>query len=210
MAKSLSRQQNRLAQRARIVRATLDICRTKGLAYASLNTIAARAKVAKGVVLYYFGSKENLIKTAFQSVAEGARERLIAAVAACQDQPAPAQIDALIDTLLDPQRYNFADFAAYLDFTAHAAHVPQLGKIEDTANEQFALVMEQALAPARAQGLIRPVSAEESVIVLRALEEGLKLQWLMTRDKQQLPKLRELCRSAFYRYLGLVPETDAA
>lgn len=206
MARAASRQQNRLAQRARIVRATLDICRTKGLTHASLNAIAARAKVAKGVVLYYFGSKENLIKAAFQSVADDALKRLTTAVAGWTDRSPLAQIDALIDTLLDPQRYNFTDFAAYLDFVAHAAHVPQLGKIDDAANAQFARLLDQVLTPARAQGLIRPVSAEDSVKVLRALEEGLKLQWLMTRDASQLPGLRDLCRATFHRYLGL--ETD--
>lgn len=202
MAKAVSRHQNRLDQRARIVRATLDICRTTGLANASLTAIAARAKVAKGVVLYYFGSKENLIKTAFQTIADGALERLSAAVAACADQPPPAQLDALIDTLLDPQRYNFTDFAAYLDLTAHAAHASKLSVVDDTANDQFAALFEQACAPARAQGLIRPVNTAESVMVLRALEEGLKLQWLMTRNVKQLPQLREVCRTAFYRYLG--------
>lgn len=208
MASSLSRQQNRLNQQARIVRATLDICRTKGLAHASLNAIAARAKVAKGVVLYYFGTKENLIKSAFQSLADGSIERLTAAVAAHMDQPPPAQIDALIDTLLDPQRYNFTDFAAYLDFAAHAAHVPKLAAVDDKANEQFAAIFEMALAPARVQGLIRPVSAIESVSVLRALEEGLKLQWLLQHDATQLPYLRELCRTAFFRYLGLASSDE--
>lgn len=202
MTKPSSRQQNRLDQRARLIRATLDICRTKGLANASLNAISARAKVAKGVVLYYFGTKDGLIKAAFQSVADGAVERLTAAVAACADQSPPAQIDAMIDTMLDPERYNFTDFAAYLDFAAHAAHAPQLAAVDDQANEQFAALVEAALAPARAQGLIRPVSAIESVMVLRALEEGLKLQWLMVRDVAQLPRLRDLCRTAFYGFLG--------
>lgn len=65
------------AQRRRhIIGCTIDVLVRDGVAGTSLSRVAAEAKVAKGIICYYFGSKDGL----FDAVLASVRERMVTAV----------------------------------------------------------------------------------------------------------------------------------
>jgi len=64
-------------KRQRILDAALDEFALKGFKLASTNTIAANAQIGKGMLFYYFGSKEELFNFLCEYTVEFARDRYI-------------------------------------------------------------------------------------------------------------------------------------
>ncbi|MGV3575368.1 MAG: TetR/AcrR family transcriptional regulator [Devosia sp.] len=65
------------AQRRRhIINCTITVLAHYGVAGTSLSRVASEAKVAKGIICYYFGSKDGL----FDAVLASVRERMVVAV----------------------------------------------------------------------------------------------------------------------------------
>lgn len=64
-------------KQARIVKAALVEFATKGFKRASTNAIAQRAQIGKGMLFYYFGSKEELLEFLCQYTLEFARNNYI-------------------------------------------------------------------------------------------------------------------------------------
>jgi TetR/AcrR family fatty acid metabolism transcriptional regulator len=60
------------ARRAQIIECTIEAIASLGMAQASLAQIAARAGISKGVISYYFGSKDALIDQVVAEIYEAA------------------------------------------------------------------------------------------------------------------------------------------
>jgi TetR/AcrR family fatty acid metabolism transcriptional regulator len=60
------------ARRAQIIECTIETIASLGHAQASLAQIAARAGISKGVISYYFGSKDALIDQVVAEIYEAA------------------------------------------------------------------------------------------------------------------------------------------
>lgn len=73
MMKSLEAQRRR-----HIIDCTIIVLVRDGVAGTSLSRVAAEAKVAKGIICYYFGSKDGL----FDAVLDRVRNRMVAAIVA--------------------------------------------------------------------------------------------------------------------------------
>ena len=92
------------ARRAQLVEATLKEVSDKGFSNVTLEDIAARAGLSKGVALYYFASKEELFLAAFERSIGALRERLRVAIGTA---PNPVEkIQAVIQTIFVSARCN--------------------------------------------------------------------------------------------------------
>src|SRR5438105_6939412 len=60
------------ARRAQIIECAIETIATLGYAQASLAQIAKRAGISKGVITYYFASKEELIEQVVQGISTAA------------------------------------------------------------------------------------------------------------------------------------------
>lgn len=82
------------ARRAQIVEATVNVLADEGFAAASLTGIARKAGVSKGLILYYFDSKDDLLRQVlFETVGSLAEATLDSLDL---DRPAPDVLRALI------------------------------------------------------------------------------------------------------------------
>lgn len=63
-----SRREQADARRAQLVKVTLDLFVERGIEHVTMAEVAARAKVAPGLLYYYFGSKEGLLSAVFAAV----------------------------------------------------------------------------------------------------------------------------------------------
>ncbi|PFG18638.1 TetR/AcrR family transcriptional regulator [Serinibacter salmoneus] len=93
------------ARRAQIIDGAIDVIAERGYHAASLASIAARAGVAKSALLYYFDSKDALLRQVLEEVFAEIEKRVEAAVAAQSD--AAARLMAYASTYLqmvDEQR----------------------------------------------------------------------------------------------------------
>ncbi len=92
---ALPRTQSRDARRARMMEATIESLAEKGFSRTTVTDVAARAGTSHGLVLFHFGSKENLLAETLDFLTEEYRVNWQSALAAAGKAP-EAQIRALI------------------------------------------------------------------------------------------------------------------
>ena len=172
----------------------------RGVERVPLQEIAAAAGVSKGVVLYHFRTKENLILTMMRWVLDQAADRIRHAMA--RSQLPESKVLAMIDAIFLGPQVNRHFYLTYLDLVDHAARVDSFGRLSATfrsiVNALYAEVIDQGVA----EGAFQPRDPGEAAAVVRAVIEGLFLQWLQEEDwAQRHGWYRETCKRAVLAYL---------
>jgi TetR/AcrR family transcriptional regulator, fatty acid metabolism regulator protein len=188
-------------RRLSLLKAAFREVAEKGFSEVTLDDIARRAGVSKGVTLYYFDSKEDLFLELFAWLIDSIGERMKDAVAAVDDPV--AKIRALVALIFPSPSKNRAFFRAYVDFCGLAAR-----------NEIFREVGERFYAGCREidgaiveEGMRRGVfvlrDAREVASTMRAIFDGLMLQWLTEKDPDAtFEQYRERCQRELLGYLA--------
>jgi TetR/AcrR family fatty acid metabolism transcriptional regulator len=189
------------AKQERLIRHTYRLIGVKGMQRMTLQEVAESAGVSKAVVIYYFKTKENLVLRTMRWVLAQVALRVSAAIAA---PPTPEEkVGAMIDAIfVDPLR-NRDFYLAYTDLIAHAARNDRFNELSITfrsiVNGQYAEVIQSGVDG----GAFVVASVDEAAKGVRALIDGLFLQWLEEEDWQSLhPAYKALCTRAVLAYLG--------
>ena len=202
-AAALSEPERRLA----LLKAAFREVAEKGFSEVTLDDIARRAGVSKGVTLYYFDSKEDLFRELFGWLIDSIHARMREAVGAEEDPV--AKLKALVALIFPSPSRNRAFFRAFVDFSGVAAR-----------RETFRVVNERFYAGCREidggiveEGIRRGVftarDANEAGSTMRAIFDGLMLQWLSEPDLEAtFEKYRERCERELLRYLQPLQATD--
>jgi AcrR family transcriptional regulator len=183
-----------------LLRSTYRVLAERGLQQLSLQHVAEQAGVSKGILLYYFGSKENLILATMRWVLVRVAERIRSAVfrATTTEEKVTAMLDAIF---IDP-RANRDFYLVLLDLLSTAARLDRFDEISatfrTTVNGVYAHIIEQGIA----QGTFHITDASEAAAVVRGIIDGLFLQWLQEPDREALHgRTRETCKRAVLAYL---------
>ncbi|HEY8325447.1 MAG: TetR/AcrR family transcriptional regulator [Ktedonobacterales bacterium] len=88
-------------RRQQILEAALDLFAEQGLAGATSKDIAERAEVTHGLIYFYFKTKEELYKAAFEYALKRALEQLDLAAIAQSDEPPEEALTPLLTRFLD-------------------------------------------------------------------------------------------------------------
>ena len=172
----------------------------KGLAEVTLDDIARRASVSKGVTLYYFSSKEDLFRRLFAWLVDSVHERMREAVASTGG---PLEgLRALVAITFPSPSKNRAFFRAFIDFCGLAARRDAfrevLGHFYRGCREIDREIVREGIR--RGDFFVRDVEAAASTV--RAIFDGLMMQWLAESDLEgSFPAYRERCELELYRYL---------
>ncbi len=184
------------ARRAQLIRATFQEVSEKGFDVVTLDDIAARAGVSKGVALYYFDSKEDLFLAAFERSINALRDRLRAAI---QAAPGPVEkVRAVIHTTFVSAKDNRNFYRAYLDFLGMGTRHPRFQQLNSLFYKQCVGMETEIIEAGIRQGVFRP---EADPAVPRAIFDGLMLQWLFD-DPGSFGNYRSRCEEAVLQYLG--------
>src|SRR6266545_6763382 len=114
-----------------LVRSAYRVMTQQGGHRLSLQDVADEAGVSKGMVLYYFKTKENLYLTVMRWALERTEARIRKGVGAADD-PREA-IAALVDAVFVGAEQNRDFYLLYLDLVEHAARVPSFGQLSVVA-----------------------------------------------------------------------------
>ncbi|HKA35543.1 MAG TPA: TetR/AcrR family transcriptional regulator [Thermoanaerobaculia bacterium] len=172
----------------------------KGFSNVTLEDIAARAGVSKGVTLYYFSSKEDLFRELFGWLIDSIHERMREAVAAVEDPV--EKVRALVALIFPSPSKNRAFFRAYVDFCGLAARREAFRVIDERfyagCREVDSGIVEEGIR----RGVFLPRDPDAAASTLRAIFDGLMLQWLAEKDPEaSFEKYRERCESELLNYL---------
>jgi AcrR family transcriptional regulator len=175
-SRRLTREDKRLANRARILQAARNVFAQHGYHGATIGEIAAEAGLSNGAVYYNFANKEDL----FLALLDQWRAELIAAVQAAAGRPGsggPAhsfqdEMRHVIGTLNRGREWRLLLF----EFVTYAARNPDFRERFAAGRQNFTAALAAALADRLAAHRLQPVVPPEQLAVLvSALVNGLAL-----------------------------------
>ncbi|HKD11795.1 MAG TPA: TetR family transcriptional regulator C-terminal domain-containing protein [Thermoanaerobaculia bacterium] len=172
----------------------------KGFSDVTLEDIADRAGVSKGVTLYYFDSKEDLFRSLFAWLIDSIQDRMRQAVAE-EDQPVE-KIRALVALIFPSPSRNRAFFRAYVDFCGLAARREAFRQVGERFYANCREIDRGIVEDGMRRGVFTVRDPAEAASTLRAIFDGLMLQWLMERDQEATFQVyRERCERELLNYL---------
>jgi AcrR family transcriptional regulator len=177
------------AKQEEMLRLVYRLLATKGLNRTSLQDVADAAGMSKANVVYHYKTRENLVLTTMQWVLERVAARVVEATASAvgRDEKIRAMIDAIF---LDPQR-NRDFYVVYAELIAHSSRNGKFAAL----NGWFREIVTGQYAAVIGSTDVRPEQGvAESAMVVRALIDGLFLQWLEEPDWQaRHGEYKDLC-----------------
>lgn len=185
-----------------LIRTTYQAISEQGVHRVSLQEIADRAGVSKGIILYHFKTKDQLILRTMEWVLSRNAERIRQAIAG--EQSPRRQVTVMIDVIfLDPDA-NRRYYLTYLDVLDHAARVAEFGKMTATFRSIINALYTVVIRNGVDGGVFSVVDVDEASTTMRAIIDGLFLQWLQEDDwKGTHAGYQEHCERAVLTYLGV-------
>jgi len=165
------------ARQEEVLRVAYRLMATKGMHRMTLQDVADAAGMSKANVVYHYGTKENLVLTTMQWVLERVAARVVEATSSAvgRDEKIRAMIDAIF---LDPLRNR--DF--YLVYAELIAHSSRNGRFAEVNRGFREIVTGQYAAVIGGTNGGSAKDVAEAAMVVRALIDGLFLQWLEEPD----------------------------
>jgi AcrR family transcriptional regulator len=168
----------------------------------SLREIAGDAGVSKALLLYHFGSKDNLLLAAMKWAVERTEQRIRERLEATSD--APDQISALVDAIFVGPEANRDFYTFYLDLVEHVARVPGFGSLSPMLDDIINGLYSEVVRAGIGQGAFEVSDVAEIARDMRAVIEGTFVQWIQTPDwRDNHAEWKEGCRQALLRLLGV-------
>jgi TetR/AcrR family fatty acid metabolism transcriptional regulator len=156
-----------------VLRVAYRLMAAKGMHRMTLQDVADAAGMSKANVVYHHKTKEDLVLTAMQWVLERVAARVVEATSSAvgREEKIRAMIDAIF---LDPQR-NRDFYIVYAELIAHSSRNGRFaalnGWFREIVTGQYAAVIGSTNGRSKK-------AVAESAMVVRALIDGLFLQWL--------------------------------
>jgi len=187
-------------RRLTLLKAAFREVAEKGFSEVTLDDIARRAGVSKGVTLYYFDSKEELFRELFSWLIDSIHGRMREAVA--KEQDPIARVRALVALIFPSPSKNRAFFRAFVDFCGLAARREPFREV----NERFYAGCREIDGGIVEDGMRRGVfvlrDPKEAGSTMRAMFDGLMMQWLSEKDPEAtFGAYRERCERELLHYL---------
>jgi AcrR family transcriptional regulator len=188
-------------RRAAMIRAAYKVMARAGVHRVPLQQIAVEAGVSKGLLLYHFQTKDGLVLASLEWVLEATEARIRRRLAESED-PAGA-ISDVIDAIWVSPEANRDFFRFYLDGVEHQARSPEFDEFADKGRSIMNTFYRELVVAGAERGVLQVDDATVAAIQMRAVIEGMFLQWLQTTDWRANHGLyKEHCRQALLRVLG--------
>lgn len=191
-----------------IIRSAYRVMARRGSHRHSLQDIATEAGVSKGLLLYHFGTKDNLLLATMRWALSGTAERIRRRMA--QASGSEQTIAALIEAVFVSPPANRDFYMFYLDLLEHQARVPSFRTLSEMLEEMINGLYAEVIQRGHDDGVFAVDDVRLAARHMRALIEGTFLQWLQSDDwEKSHARWRDDCRDALMVLLGARPLTAA-
>jgi AcrR family transcriptional regulator len=188
-------------RRATMIRAAYKVMARDGVHRVPLQQIATEAGVSKGLLLYHFQTKDGLVLASLEWVLEATERRIRQRLAESGD-PAAA-ISEVIDAIWVSPEANRDFFRFYLDGVEHQARSPEFDEFADRGHSIMNSFYRELIVAGVDRGVLRVEDPSVAAMQMRAVIEGMLLQWLQTTEwRANHGRYKEHCRQALLRVLG--------
>ncbi|MEO8349542.1 MAG: TetR family transcriptional regulator C-terminal domain-containing protein [Acidobacteriota bacterium] len=187
-------------RRIALLRAAFREVGEKGFSEVTLDDIARRAGVSKGVTLYYFESKEDLFRELFRWLIDSIHARMRDAVRSVDDPR--EKVRALIAVIFPSAARNRAFFRAFVDFCGLAARRESFREVNERFYAGCVEIDGGIVEAGMRRGTFPLRDTKEAASTMRAIFDGLMMQWLAEKDPEaSFASYRERCERELLNYL---------
>jgi TetR/AcrR family transcriptional regulator, fatty acid metabolism regulator protein len=187
-------------RRIALLRAAFREVGEKGFSEVTLDDIARRAGVSKGVTLYYFESKEDLFRELFRWLIDSIHARMRDAVRSVDDPQ--EKVRALIAVIFPSAARNRAFFRAFVDFCGLAARRESFREVNERFYAGCVDIDGGIVETGMRRGVFPLRDTKEAASTMRAIFDGLMMQWLAEKDPEaSFASYRERCERELLNYL---------
>jgi TetR/AcrR family transcriptional regulator, fatty acid metabolism regulator protein len=167
-------------RREELIKATYYEVAEKGYSAVTLQDIAKRAGVSKGSTLYYFATKEDLFLGALEWMINQFDIRIGQAIANVEDPV--EKVGALIGTIFANAQESRQFFLAYSDFVSIGTRNKRFHDLNAKFYDGCCGHNREVIEEGMKIGVFRQVDVEEASAMMRALVDGLMLQWFFSSE----------------------------
>ncbi|HEY6064935.1 MAG TPA: TetR/AcrR family transcriptional regulator [Thermoanaerobaculia bacterium] len=190
----------RAQRRLLLLKAAFREVAEKGFAEVTLDDVARRASVSKGVTLYYFVSKEDLFRQLFAWLVDSIHERMREAVSSAGGSV--ERVHALVAITFPSPSKNRAFFRAFVDFCGLAARRDGFRDVMEHFYRGCREIDLEIVREGMRRGDFAVRDADSAASTVRAIFDGLMMQWLAERDlESSFGRYRDRCEVELLRYL---------
>jgi AcrR family transcriptional regulator len=167
-------------RREELIKATYFEVAEKGYSAVTLQDIAKRAGVSKGSTLYYFATKEDLFLGALEWMVNQFDIRISQAIENVEDPI--EKVRALIGTIFANAHESRQFFLAYSDFVSIGTRNKRFHDLNARFYDGCCGHNRAVIEVGMKTGVFRQVELEEASVMMRALVDGLMLQWFFSSE----------------------------
>lgn len=186
-------------RREEIILATYRAFIDKGFHNVTLQDISEYAGFSKGVTMYYFKNKEEVFQALLEWLVGCIGSRMRANVEA--QQSAPDKLRALIDSVFVGARENREFYQVYLDYLSLGSRNQLFGTTNTAFYGQCRELGRSMVEQGIREGSFRKVDPDEAAMVVRALVDGLCIQWIFDKRSNAFEGYKARCLEAALAYL---------
>jgi AcrR family transcriptional regulator len=193
-------------RRPEILAAAAEVIRERGLENARVADVAERAGTSAPSVLYYFASKDELVKEALTSAEERYYVQLQDDLDALED--APARLLKIIDSATGEGDY---DAVLWMELWPRALRDPELAATRADLDDRWRRTIADVVRDGSAAGEFGPADPDEVAVLLASLLDGLSVQIALNDIEVTPARVRQLAVRLAERELDcvLVPTGQA-
>jgi len=167
-------------RREELIKATYYEVAEKGYSAVTLQDIAKRAGVSKGSTLYYFATKEDLFLGALEWMVNQFDIRNGEAIAKVEDPI--EKVKALIGNIFANAQESRQFFLAYSDFVSIGTRNKRFHDLNAKFYDGCCSCNREVIEAGVRAGVFRQLDVEEAGTMMRALVDGLMLQWFFSSE----------------------------
>lgn len=167
-------------RREELIMATYLEVAEKGYSNVTLQDIAQRAGVSKGSTLYYFASKEDLFLGAAEWMSRCVQKRIDDSIETATNPV--EKIRALINSLFTSAQETRNFFLAYTDFVSMGTRNKRFHDLNARFYRDCGERDREIIEAGILSGDFRRVDVDDAISMLRALVDGLMLQWFFSSE----------------------------
>jgi AcrR family transcriptional regulator len=190
---------------AKVVHGTYRVMARVGSQQLSLRQVAKELDVSAALLVYHFGTKDNLLLATMRWALVGIVERIKARLEDIDDPE--AALEALVDELFWDPEANRDFYLVYLDLVQYAVRQPSFSELGDMLwkylNGSYAVVIQHGVA----SGAFAIEDVERAAREARGIVEGAVVQWLQDEDwRATHARVRDDCLASLLVHLRQAPD----
>ncbi|MGG3123745.1 TetR/AcrR family transcriptional regulator [Priestia megaterium] len=185
-----------------ILRAAFQAMSVQGYNSVTLQSIADHAEVSKGVVHYYFENKEDTLSQLLEWLTNKIYNYELASV---NSEPTPlGKLKAYVNSVFVAPEKNAKFYRVYLDFLSQAGQNETYRKINHRFYQNCWDITSDIITSGQKTGVFEQnINVEKTSKTMRAIIDGLLIQWLMNEDINSHQYYKETCYQSFLHLLKI-------